>query len=238
MPPLQPDCDGQSALPCCLIGRQHAPDTGRVDRHWLLHENVFASLHGVLEVERSKTGRGGQDDQIQRALQQAAIRVQSNELSVARHVHPRRVLSFDCPDGRLNAIREGVGQGNEPYVTADRIEGLNSGRRSPCAAADQTDGNRVAAKHMSSPCDAQTGTDSAAGEQQRRTSNEISTRRLGEVVALFRAVHQNILPDRQAALPPTVFRPLRACPQHLARPPRACPRGCIRLMAKQCELLS
>jgi hypothetical protein len=68
--PLQADGDGELAF-LRLFGRLEHSRTPGVHRHRLLHEDVLARLHRRLEVLRTKSGRGGQNDHIDVALEHA-----------------------------------------------------------------------------------------------------------------------------------------------------------------------
>ena len=105
---------------------------------------MFARLHRRGKVQRTKSGRRGENHQIQLGLQQITIRVEADELLIAGHVDLVFVLTFQTAQTGLQAILEHVAHGHQTDRTG-HAQRVTDNRRAALAAAEQPDTNLVAA---------------------------------------------------------------------------------------------
>ena len=139
---------------------------------------MLACPDGSLEVQRPEHGWRTQQHQVDVALQQVLVRIQSGELPLLGHVQLGTV-SRQAPQAFGDLVAEHVGDGNQlrgPHGT----EGLGGGARPPPAASDEPYADQIAAPHMRRTGDAQRASDGSTGQQQRTVLDQ-RTARLGRI---------------------------------------------------------
>ena len=147
VPALEADDHLQAFLVGLLVGLHHGAETGGVDAHRLLHEDVFAGRNGRGIMDRAKARRRGQQHDVRAGRQRLLVGVETGEHAVLRHVDLGGVLRLLAQIGQasLGVVGEGVGHGNQLDVFA-AVEAVAHGARAAAAAADQGKLQLVAAR--------------------------------------------------------------------------------------------
>ena len=105
---LQADGHHQALLLRFFVRGQQAPDSRRVRTQRLLHEYVLSGLDRGFEVQRPESGRRGQNHQIDVALQNSLVGVETRELPLRRHVQLIPYLALDRSVCALQPVSEHV----------------------------------------------------------------------------------------------------------------------------------
>jgi hypothetical protein len=136
-------------------------------------------------VQRPEPGRRGQNDHVAVGLQQVFVSIQADELPLFGHIDSFRVLAGDAADGALHAVGKGIGDGDELHAAAAGIHRLDCRPGAAAAAPDKADLDFIAAESMSAEDRGLAGRNRAAGNEQRRVTQERppgSTGRIGRLV--------------------------------------------------------
>ena len=99
---------------------------------------MFVGLHGRLEMERTKSGRGGEDHDIHAAIEHLLIGVQSDKLPLVIDIDFALATFADISQRTVQPIAEYLAHGPELHVAVGR-ERLRRSSRAAAAAADEAD---------------------------------------------------------------------------------------------------
>ena len=142
-----------------FVGRQQSSNARPVDRHRFLHEYVHARARGILKMLGPKVRIGGQNGQIDAAVDRLLEGIEPDEPSLGRDVDPlgkalmflavvSRFLSFaERLEAGFEPIFEHVGHGpklHRPFGA----KGLRNRARASSAAADQGHFDRLVTRRM------------------------------------------------------------------------------------------
>jgi hypothetical protein len=156
MAALQADADFEVFLLRFFGGGKNAAYTGRVRGDRLLHEHVFARVHGVFEVERTVAGRAGDDDDIA-AIDRFPIGIEAYELALFGDVDFNGWFAFVAGGGcyialhaldpQLDAVLERICEGPK-LSRAFGSERFDGGACTAVAATYERDFQRIIAGGM------------------------------------------------------------------------------------------
>ena len=163
MPAHQAGANLEVLLLGSFPGAEDALDAARVGREILLHEDVDAFLHCILQVRRAESGVRGQHGDVAgpQAINGMAVGIEAQETALGRHVNPLAQRLGQGVVGLINLLLPDVGHGDEldwaagtrkrgplgaAVVAQDksaRRHGIGHGPTAASAAADQGEPNRV-----------------------------------------------------------------------------------------------
>src|SRR5665213_1980939 len=150
---LKSDADLEVLFLGFLDGGQEFANALGIGRHRLFRKDVLALLDGVLEMNRPKSRRRRDDDQVGAGVDRLLIGVEADKLMIVLDIDLVAVLALERVVRTLEAIFKRVGhrdQFDRPLRGAQRLPG---GAASATAAADERDLDRLIAGGMSRPRD-------------------------------------------------------------------------------------
>ena len=139
---MVPATSAQPLLLHLLERLETAADTGAVDGHRLLREDVLAGGHRRLDVSGAERRRRREDDVVDVGRQQLLVGVQADEAPVVGHGELVAEAAGENRPRLVEAILEGIGHRDD----ADAGRGVHhvAGRAgAAAAAADQADADLV-----------------------------------------------------------------------------------------------
>ncbi len=148
MPALRADADAEALLLGELVGREHRPDAGRVDRDGFLREDVLARCHGRRQVRRPEARGRGEDDVVDVSRQDFLVGVEAGERAVVGNfvLGGERRVAGRFLGQRGAALREPIGQQVAEGHDLDAVRRSHHVHRraGPApATADDADANHV-----------------------------------------------------------------------------------------------
>ena len=117
---------------------EHAAQTGAVDGHRLLGEDVLARFDRRPHVGGAEVRGGGEDHHVDSAVDDLLVRVEARESTFFRHLRPPAGVRDEVVVARPQPIAEGVAHGPEHGALVG-IQGLPRGAGASTSASDQSD---------------------------------------------------------------------------------------------------
>ena len=136
--PAKSSHDGQALFLGQFGALHHRPQARRIRGHGFLQEDVFTSFHGGLEMQRTKSGWGGEDHDVHAAIKHLLVGVQSDKLPLVIDVDFALATFADISQRPVQPIAEYLAHGPELHVAVGR-ERLRRSSRAAAAAADEAD---------------------------------------------------------------------------------------------------
>ena len=136
--PAEPGHDGQTLFLGQLSTLHHRPQAGGVGGHGFFQEDVFVGFHGGLEMERTKSGWGGEDHDIHAAIEHLLIGVKSDKLPLVIDIDFTLTTFADISQRTVQPIAEYLAHRPELHVAVGR-ERLRRGTGAAAAATDKAD---------------------------------------------------------------------------------------------------
>ncbi len=142
MSSLQSDADRQILLLRFRGGIQNLADSRRISRDRFFHKNVLSGLDGRIEMDGSKSRRGGKDYQIAFRGQCFLISVKTDELSIFWDIDFPCCFLLKVVETLIEPILERVGHRDKLHATrsCQRLAGCAA---ATSATADEGNFDRV-----------------------------------------------------------------------------------------------
>ena len=138
---LQTDTDFQLLFSGQFVGFDDLTHPGGIDGNRLFHEDVLPCLDRIFKVNRAKTGRRGEDDQIDTTIDHFLISIQSIKNVLGFHLYPVTFCAkspFDRIDDAASIFRKGVANSGQLNIAVGG-KCLSCRARSTASASNQTD---------------------------------------------------------------------------------------------------
>src|SRR5437868_2475230 len=109
-----------------------------ISRHGLLAKNMPAGVNGGFEMDRPKTRRRRQQNDVYPAVDQLLIGIQANKALFRNDFDLIRMACFKALQTLLELLLENISHGDQQHVLVG-IQRLARGARPAPAAADESD---------------------------------------------------------------------------------------------------